>query len=399
MQAIRARTLLLSGTAPGSQGVGGIILGDLAALFPPGHLSAFVMQEPGRLAGAAPQQHVIKWLEHGGRLGRGSAALLRSTANSRRELELLKAAEAQARGHGAELVWAVLDSPMAISLASRLAHRLRLPLVTTVWDDIAHNTRYFQLDRLAARQVRLRFDQALAASQACAVIGESMQAAYQQRYGVHCVVVRHGLPLDLHRPVRREPPANDPIRIGFAGSVTARSAFEALLEGLDSLGWQLDGRPIALRLMGHRFDVTSSRPRRIEVLGFQSVPATVDLLAECSLNYLPQPFEPDWAPFAELSFPTKLTTYLAAGVPLLLHTPPHGSLRGFFDRYPFGVRVDDLNPATMADGMRRLLGDPEQYRQAGEVMVRTLREEFTEERFHTDFRAVMARATASGLLA
>jgi len=378
--------------------VGGIILGDLAALFPAGHLSVVVTQEPSGASGDGLQQSLFRWLARGGRLGRGTAALLRSAANSRLELHQLRAAEVQAREHEAEVVWAVLDSPVAISLAVQLADRLRLPLLTTVWDDIAHNTRYFQLDRLAARRLRQRFDQALAASRACAVIGESMQVAYQQRYGVRCVVVRHGLPPSCHRAVRPQPLQGDFIRIGFAGSVTARSAFEAFLAALDSLDWQLEGRPIILRLMGHRFDLKSSRPRAIEVLGFQSVAATVDLLAECSLNYLPQPFEPDWAPFATLSFPTKLTTYLAAGVPLLLHTPPHGSLHRFFDGFPFGVRVDGLDPALLCEALRRAIGDPVLYRQAGEMIERALAEEFTQERFHSSFAAVMACATAPGQL-
>lgn len=359
-------------------------------MFPPGSLSTFVTYERFASERRPFAQGLIMLLANSGTLGRGSASFLRSISHRKHENSLLMEAATQAHAHGAELVWVVLDSPISIRLASRLAKHLCLPLVTTVWDDISHLTRYFKLDRLAARYLQTCFAKALSSSRACAVIGESMQDLYEHRYGVKCVVVRHGLPNNFRPLVCQQTQENEAFRIGFAGSVTAQSAFNSLLKALDLLGWEIEGRPICLRLLGLRFVLQSCTARRIEVLGYQSsVAKAVDLLAECSLNYLPQPFEPDWMPFAKYSFPTKLTTYLAAGVPLLLHTPTYGSLHQFFDRYPFGVRVNSLDSTEIASALKDSLMSPVVLSKARAQIQRAFYEEFTADRFHAAFQELI----------
>ncbi|WP_200387898.1 hypothetical protein [Thiocapsa imhoffii] len=298
-----------------------------------------------------------------------------------------------AKEQKAQAVWAVLDSPLSIAIAKRVAVALDVPLITTVWDDIEHNIRYFRLDPIAARDARRYFANALQHSCCAALIGEAMQSSYERNYGVQGVVVRHGLPVDLRLAPKRLLDATDIIRIGFAGSISARSAFEGLLNALDRMAWSFSGIPIELRLITPRITLNAGVPRRIVYLGWQPTMAeAVHLLADCHLNYLPQPFEQEWSPFTRLSFPSKLTTYLGAGAPLLLHTPPYGSLHGFFDRYPFGVRCDTLEPSSLIKALCDLLEEPERYRQAGEALTRALDEAFTAERFHSDFLRVLACA-------
>ena len=397
------RTLLISGTPPDPSGVGGIILADLCPLFPVGHLSVFLPvaagQEPEipeavrarmtlHLALVQPAAN-LPALARLGRPGRGAHAALRGWQRRTSHRRLIESAVAFGLAQGVQRVWGVLDAPVSIALARPVAEALGVPLVTTVWDDIDHNTRYFQLDPLAAKQMRREFALALRSSRCCAVIGESMQSAYQRDYGVRGIVVRHGLPAELRYPAKPVIGGSDVIRIGFAGSVTARTAFETLLQALDGINWRLGDKPIELRLMGLRFDLWSRVSRRIECLGWRSVPETVRLLSECQINYLPQPFEADWAPFTRLSFPSKLTTYLGAGAPLLLHTPPEGSLHRFFSEYPFGVRCDTLEPDKLVEALHSLVDDPARYRQASATLTRTLDEAFTAERFHADFLRVL----------
>jgi hypothetical protein len=393
------RTLLLTATPPNPGGVGGIILADLCAFLPPDRLAvAYVAEselssqpDPDVAEGIALRTFPVAFQRRPesrfGRVGRAVAAVGQGWNNLRQLSLQVQACAEWSRERGVEQVWAVLDSPLTVAMAEPVAAALGVPLRVTIWDDIHHNNRYFALDRLtAARSVR-QFAATLRASRGCAVIGESMREEYQRVYGVDSVVVRHGV---APGGVASRPSAGEgaPLLIGFAGSVTARSAFDLLLATLDRLDWRLDGRPVVLRLLGHRFDLRSSVPRRMECLGWRSVEDSICLLGECDFNYLPQPFEPDWKPFARLSFPSKLTTYLAAGRPLLLHSPPDASLPPFNTVHRFASACTSLDGAELEQSLRRLL-DPNFASRCIEGGQAALAQEFSRERFRTDFAAFL----------
>lgn len=388
------RLLLLTGTAPAPNGVGGIILHDLAGFLPAGVLSVVHAVDTGQggdtpSANGDPMRTLVVPLQprpvsRWGRIGRALDWLRMTLANRRRVAAGVRACVEYARSHRIDEVWAVLDTPVSIALAAPVAAALGVPLRVTVWDDIEHNVDYFKLDRFTAKRSRRSFVQAVRRASRVAVIGETMQAEYARRYGQRGVIVRHGAEC-AEVELATTDAADSPIRIGFAGSVSARSAFKCLLDALDALGWHIDGRDVTLVLMGPRFDLWSQVPRRIECLGWQSVEDTIRVLSECTVNYLPQPFEPNWRPFAELSFPSKLTTYLAAGAPVLLHAPSYASLPAFFARHPFGASCTTLDAAALAEALQQLCLDDALRQTSREAAVRALHDEFSVRRFRDSF--------------
>ncbi len=389
------RWLLLTGTAPGDFGVGSIFLSDLERFLSVGSLFVVHVVDGVDVAcetttAFGNSLRVLRCRiecrpqSRFGLVGKAFDWLRMTLANRRRIDKAVRACVEYARQQRVEEVWAILDTPASIALAAPVADALGLPLRVTVWDDIEHNVGYFQLDRFTARECRRNFDAAIRRADGLAVIGETMQHEYRRRYGKDSVILRHGLKPALRMPGMHEP--GSAIRIGFAGSVTARSAFNCLLQALDSLGWSIDGREITLVLMGQRFDLLSAVPRRIECLGYlATVDEVVSTLSGCTVNYLPQPFESRWRPFAQWSFPSKLTTYLAAGAPVLLHAPPHASLPAFFERYPFGALVTQLDAQAVGEALRELCGDPTLRREACDAGAAALTEMFSVERFRNSF--------------
>lgn len=394
----RRNILLLAGTAPAPDGVGGIILHDLSGFLPEGSLSVIHVVDAGQvrdtITARGDPMRVLPVAFQGrpdsrwGRLGRAVDWMRMTLANHRNLGKAVRACVEYAKAQHVDEVWAVLDTPTAIALAKPVAEALGLPLRVTVWDDIEHNVRYFGLDRFTAARNLKDFAGAIRHATSLAVIGETMQDAYQQRYGTIGVIVRHG----AEQPHVAGPTleSNSGIRIGFAGSVSARSAFDQLLQALDLLGWSIGGREVTLVLMGPRFDLWSSVPRRIECMGWRAVDDTIRILSECTVNYLPQPFEDDWRPFAELSFPSKLTTYLAAGAPVLLHAPPHASLPAFFERYPAGALCTVLDADMLAAELRDLCLDEGLRHNAMQASRRALADEFCVNRFRNSFAEFLA---------
>lgn len=389
----KQRLLLLTGTAPAPHGVGGIILHDLAGFLPKGMLSVVHVADAGPVrdevtANGDPMRILPvplqrRPLSRWGRPGRALDWLRMTLANRRKVKQGVRTCVEYAKAQQIDGVWAVLDTPASIAMAAPVAEALGLPLRALVWDDIEHNVGYFELDRFTANASRRSFEQAVQRADSLAVIGETMQAEYDRRYGKRGVIVRHGADEAMFEGVK--PSIDGPIRIGFAGSVSARSAFHCLLNALDSLGWSIGGRNVTLVLMGDRFDLRSKVPRRIECLGYRSVEEAIGVLSGCTINYLPQPFEASWRPFSELSFPSKLTSYLAAGAPILLHAPPYASLPAFFANHPFGALCDVLDASALAQSLQRLCVDETLRTAARTAGARALAEDFSVARFRASF--------------
>jgi glycosyltransferase involved in cell wall biosynthesis len=387
------RTLLLSSTAPGSNGVGAIILRDLCKFFPKESLCAFIAasgSSANSVDGDSAWLPIKKaddcgWRLQGSRLNRIVKWPLNWWRNKRAVNRTVDEAVAFAKIHNIELIWAVLDSPTSVAIARRVANRLELPYLVMVWDDIHHNLPYFGVYRLFQKSLLSEWGRTLKQAERCAVIGESMKDEYDRAFGTNAIIVRHGVGPELIQPPATEPSEEGPIRIGFIGSVTAGTAFQAFILALDQNEWRIGGREVYLRLAGHRFDLWCQKPANIEYLGWRSLEDSIAMLSESDINYLPQPFEAGLQAMSRLSFPTKLTTYLAAGRPVLLHCPKTASLFRFHQENPFGICVDSLEQGEIVSALECLLSDRKRYSDRVSAGQAALEKEFSSERFYSSF--------------
>lgn len=397
------RLLVLSCTPPGPQGVGGIILRDLFAMMPAGKLAGYfpvnkpqAAQLPDELA-QVPAAFAQVRFEHAapsrlGRPGRAFAALTNQLAFRRHLQGLVAQAVALGQSHRAEAVWAILDAPTSIAMAEPVARALGKPLICLVWDDAQHLAASLGLDRLASAAMARHKAIALQAAERCAVIGETMQRRYAADYGTTGVILRHGLPRQHLQTLRKCDNGEQVFSLGFAGSMSAPCAFNALLAALDSTNWTIAGRAIELRLVGPRFDMRSNQPALFRSYGWRSLSETISILSGCDATYLPQPFAKERRNLAELSFPTKLTTYLATGRPILLHAPEYASLPQYHLRHPLGMYCRSEEPKVIIESLNRLITDSEAYEQASASARKVYECDFTEQQFRNSFAQFLAVA-------
>jgi len=328
---------------------------------------------------------VVGWGVQGSRVERILKWPFHWWRNRRKVESLVTAAVAFGSQKHVELVWAVLDSPTSIAVSRKVAKRLGVPHIAMVWDDIQHNLQYFGVYRFSQRFLLREWDLTLREARNCAVIGEAMKSEYDRTYGTNAVIVRHGVSEELVKPTAIAPSRERPIRIGFIGSVTAGTAFQCFVRALDSNGWQLNGKEVRLLLAGHRFDLRCQKPANIEYRGWRSLDESIAMLGECDLNYLPQPFELGQQHLARLSFPTKVTSYLAAGRPVLLHCPEYASLCQFLRKHSFGVWVGSLDEGALVAAMESLLSDRVKYSDCVNAGRIALHQEFSDARFRSSF--------------
>jgi glycosyltransferase involved in cell wall biosynthesis len=398
------RLLLVTGTPPGPEGVGAIILKDLCRIYPKGMISCYAVLPP-EFGFTFRDNSCLLAFKRGDRLYErlgptrfGAVGKLLKWTIRRRQIrqhirKLVDEAVVLGQANNVDAVWAVLDCPTSIRLALPVSRALKVPLFSHVWDDIHHNLNYFGVDRLSRKTIIQIYSDTLKSSSRCAVAGEAMRDRYHRDYGIDGVAIKHCLPKAVIQNVNSEACRRDDgtYVIGFAGSVTAPDAFNALMSSLSRAGWKVGGRRIILRVLGYRFDMKSSVPAQIEYYGWRSTEETIKVLFSCDICYLPQPFEQSMSPMAELSFPIKLVTYLGAGRPIFIHSRQGSSMARFFREYCVGTWCNTLDEQEIIDGLKTLLTDSVLYRKSIVNEMRAIQDHFTEERFRrslSDFLGV-----------
>ena len=265
-------------------------------------------------------------------------------------------------------VWVIADSTAVIDCVYYAFRQRAFPFRLQVWDDVRHLTSLKHLDTVSTNRVFRRFRLLLSKASEVAVIGEQMAAEYLSFGAKSCHIIRHGLKTTVMVPPLRS--SADPFRIGFCGSAYASDAWASLLKTLDRLNWTLLSRPVEIWVVGPEASFFAGQPVNAHFWGRRSVDETTQLMADCDLLYMPQSFQKNHDALTRWSFPTKLSTYVATGRPVLFHTPSWGSLKSFAHDHGFRLVCDSLNPSELVGVLRLLQNTPGLLQDEGEASAR-----------------------------
>lgn len=407
------RLLVVSPVAPVPEGVGGVVLRDLCLMYPADRLAFAILpgigngpwpdalaSAPRATLDAVPERGFNRW---GRRVQNSTRALFDQYVEWRHLPRLVDQIAAFASRVRPDLVWVPLAGPTMINVAGLLPKRLGLPMVTTVWDApdyfLPH---YWSIRGAALIRLMYRFGDAVRASVRCAVASPEMKEAYEARYGTPCVPMIHGLAeSEWVRPTgmrRRE----EPFVIGYAGSLYARREWEALMEALATRGWRVGGRPVVVRVLASGLDVRARGPARIEFLGWHSTTDAVAILSNCDVCYVPYWFDDAFRAGVQLSFPNKVSLYLAAGRPIFFHGPRESTPARFLERWPVGIACHSLDANEIVAALDDAASNAAFHAIAAEAIPLVLRKELGLDRFRQSFAeflgvddAVLAPAVAA----
>lgn len=342
----RTRIVLVSATAPGDDSVGAIYLRDLIASLPEGSLVGQVV------------------------VGSGDDAWPRV---------------ASVIDRGVTHVWVVLESRRLCEMAvAGAAHDVRI--VTTVWDP---PERFAHVSGEEVGSTVTAFEAALDASSACGVVSDAMRRLYGSRHAARFVIVRQGVDPALARRPARELPRDGVLRLGFAGSLYSRDAWDALLCALDNVDWRIAGRAVSVELFGAGEQPWPGHEGRVRAHGWIGAGALSDRLASVDACYLPSWFSDDERVSAELCFPSKLATYVATGRPVLVHAPEYSSVARFARRHGCALVCASVDRNEILGTLAELAGNGANVetmtRNASVLLDGELGMAYFRERFHSLF--------------
>lgn len=343
-------------TPPGDRNVGEIVLRDLCALLPAEQLCVFSAgaqkPEPGPYQTCAydpPDEQA--WRPFPGRIG-GLCNTLRVRIHFTLQVKKMVQAVCEfAKEQQVEQIWLVLNSLSLIGAGKDIAHRLDVPLRCLVWDPPSYLCAHKKWDQFSRKWIEQRFFDALECSVKVMVVSQQMADEYRKKVGADCVIVRHARDLrGDDTAAARNAGRSEHFLIGFAGTLYDKAQIMDLLHALHHIQWRVGDRPVRVRILSNQLRCKGIHfPCHVEYLGRQESEDTVQqLLEECHLNYLPVPFDKTWREFSQLSFPTKWTSYLSAGRPVLTYGPACSSSIRFCSENGLGPCCTVQDPLELA---------------------------------------------------
>jgi hypothetical protein len=316
--------LLLTDYPPGAGGGGAVILRSLLG----GRDRESVLwlsltpDAPGRAADGPARVLRSASARYASLLGRRS-----QTADSLLAASVAAEVRAIAGEARASAIWAVMHGAV-VHVAAHLGGPGDLPLHVTVHDDPAFGValmsrRYFALVPFIERD----FSRTLRRARSLDVIGADMADRYRRRYGVTANVVHRGMS-PFAAPTA--PSAADALEVGVLGNTYGYDQLSLLVEAVANAarGAGVPGRIVVIG-QGHgaRLREEAAGKIEVEVTGHLDERAAVERLSRCFMLYLNYPFSRRGAVLRQTSFPTKLSTYIQAARPLLVHAPRDSSIR------------------------------------------------------------------------
>jgi hypothetical protein len=397
------KILLLTDVPPCREYTGGLVLTRLCSFLPEGSIACMCVQSHQLThikmtpeLSWIPIEYAVKPQEdtrfHANKLSMTISSLVRDNFNSTIALRpIVRHGVDFGRKFGADIVWCVLQGPSMIRLATRIAQRMGVPLITLIADPPDWWLISNRFDRFSSAQILREYADVIRQSARCGTASWAMAEEYHQAYNTPCIPlvpsidVRQSIPPTSARTANAAPgnvvdPRQNPITdgttaqggnqpeatgnyftIGLAGQIYAEAEWKALLDALDSVNWKIAEREIKINVMALP-DVSRLIPaKNVTMLGWFPQNIALQMLSRNDVNYCPYRFGPDFEKETRLCFPSKLTTYLAAGRPVLFHGPENSSPAAFLRKYNAGAMVHSLEPANVLRVLTQLVTQPDYF--------------------------------------
>jgi hypothetical protein len=268
---------------------------------------------------------------------------------------------AWARAFEPQLLW-VLPELGAAAVGRALKRELGIPLHVTVHD--AHETARFLVPPLYypfyARSVGAILRAADSVDAICAPMLEHLRRDWIRLPPARTLVFPPSVAAALRAPPRpRGGPAGDGVRrIAFCGSMRQTAGeWQQFLQRLGRLPWTFEILAYAYEALFARAEPPSNV--RIRMLPYQEDEADlIQALAESGAHagHVGLWREPRRGLFARTSLSAKLTTYAAAGLPIVVDGPADSAAWEIVRRYNAGVLCAGED-ATVESSLRALFGD------------------------------------------
>lgn len=227
-----------------------------------------------------------------------------------------------AKENNVDRLWIILQGQTMIWLAEYFIKKNIYPVHIQVWDSPNWWIKARGFDYLSAKLLRKNYRYCVERATQFASASFPMSEDYFQKYSKRSQVLIGIIPASY---IIEEGPTRDQNKfvIGIAGQVYATDTFESLIDALNSVYWDIDGKRVEIHYWGN--SELPVKGDRIIRRGYIPQDQLTQALSGCDILYCPYWFDRGFKEEAETSFPSKLVTYLAANTIVFFHGPSYSS--------------------------------------------------------------------------
>jgi glycosyltransferase involved in cell wall biosynthesis len=260
----------------------------------------------------------------------------------------------------ASVLVACTASPFDLPACSLVALRLRLPLITYLFDDPIYQWVPGPL-RTFARRWEPIWSRIVTS---VIVPNEAMQEEFAARRHRKSILVRNPVPLGAFATVEQAWPTNPAqFRIVYTGSVyhAQADAFLNLLRALD----MLDGWSLHIYTSQSEAELTAYGIHGPKVCRHDHVDQAESYATQQSADvlFLPLAFRSTIQDVLRTSAPMKMGEYLASGRPILVHAPADTFVANHIGTNRAGIVVDSADSNRLAEALRLIRTHPDKRRE------------------------------------
>ena len=234
-------------------------------------------------------------------------------------------------------IWCPLQGEVLTLLVNHVYNKTKIPYVLEIWDPIEWWMKDNEFSDERKEKTLLEVEKAFKNSKKVITTSIEMSKYLTKKYKTSCI--------EVMPPLRRKEYYNiskskDKFIISMAGQVYASEELDVFLTALDSLKWKINKKDVYFEHYGlwkdSYIDFTKHEKYkdRIILKGFVEQDELLNQLSNSNLLYCPYFFSTDeeLKQVAEISFPSKVITYLAIDVPILYHGPDYSGPYKFLDK-------------------------------------------------------------------
>lgn len=353
----------------------GLVLDRLVTFLPEDSVACFTVlnptldplltqnQIPTKIIGK-PNEH--KTRRFPGKLGALESFAAETYTEQRTVKNIARQAAEFGTQFGADAVWCVVQGQTMIRLANQVADLMGVPLLTQVWDPPTWWLRANKVDSWSQKRILAEFGNAMSSSKRFAAASWAMAEKYQNLYGCHAIPVIPSLDAALAKAPATRLNNDDTLTIGMAGQLYSSVEWENLLQTLNHANWKIGNRNVSVKVLGRSVSLNSNTKMQVEFLGWRNQEETIEILSNLDVLYCAYWFDDVFREEASLSFPSKLTTYLAAGRPVFFHGPEYASPAKFLKEHNAGALCHDLANSRIYNELDKLATDSDYYKMLAE---------------------------------
>jgi hypothetical protein len=296
---------------------------------------------------------------------------------------IAKKASKFAKQNRVALIWSVVQGQTMIKLTRPVSRYANVPYIIQIWDPPKWWLKENKFDKFTENAVLKEFGRAIHNSTCCIAASWAMAEEYKRLYACpksETVI----LGFETSRVIPKGEKDNSCFVIALSGQMYASDELFALIAALNILDWKYANKKIILRFYGRSFHLFFSNQANIEIRGWLPQEKLLSELADTDLLYCPYWFNRGFEEAARLSFPSKLSTYLKTGIPVLFHGPEYASPRIFLEKYNAAYICGTLDIEIIADTLKKIIISDKKV-EIGENGYRTFCENISVERMRTNF--------------